>query len=446
MAAVDTPQAAVQPAAPPASRSGAGSRLFILAVLVSAGAHMFTCMGGEMQMEGLPLSIPGAVLAWVAFACYRRPRRFALTLAATCGILFFAGNISAEEPPTTETRPFWMGFNPWPYDATTEAVDWTYKAINAKGDVISHHIEEGVPWPEAAAEKPFADDFATSLDMRLKKTEPGKKVFLSLNPINPGRNGLAPYRGSGINMALPSPWDKAELNSKEVKSAYLKYLKRMIALFKPDWLAIGIEVNLLARNSPALWPKYVELHRYIYGELKKSNPGLVLIASFDSNALLDGYSTMDDPAVQKKAFQDLLPFIDTLGISLHPFLSTVYFADSIPEDMFDRIFTLTKKPVAITESSYSAQPWTLHVNGGAIEFKGSPEKQVAFTSRMLEAARKYKAPFVVMFTIRDYDALWNVIGKSDLALPWRDTGLYDEDGKPRPALETWEAWLKRPRK
>ena len=154
-----------------------------------------------------------------------------------------------------ESRPFAMGFNPWPYDATVEAIDWTYKAINEKGDVVSHHIEEGVPWPEAAADKPFAADYVTSLDDRLKKTAPGKKILLSLNPINPGRNGLAAYRGSAINMPLPAPWDKAGLDSPEVRAAWLKYVRRMIDLFKPDWLAIGIEVNLLARNAPALWPK-----------------------------------------------------------------------------------------------------------------------------------------------------------------------------------------------
>lgn len=366
-------------------------------------------------------------------------------LAAACFAGLLVRGVRAEDPPSAKTRSFSMGFTPWPHDATAEAVQWTYDAINAKGDLVSHHIEEGVPWPEAAADRPFADEFSRSLDERLKKTGPGKKVLLSLNPINPARNGLAFYRGSGINMPLPRPWDTCELNSPEVKSAYLKYLKRMIALFKPDWLTIGIEVNLLARNAPGLWPKYVELHRYIYGELKKSNPGLVLLASFESNALLDGYDTESDPAAQKKALEDLLPSMDYLGISLHPFLSTVYFADRIPDDMFDRVFALTKKPTAITESSYSAQPWTLMVNGTAIEFKGSSEKQVSFTSRLLDAAQQHKAPLVVMFTIRDYDALWNAIGRSDLALPWRDTGLYDEGGTPRPALATWEAFLHRPR-
>ncbi len=370
---------------------------------------------------------------------------YAVALVLQCGAISFAGSVRGEDSPSAETRSFYMGFNPWFYDATAEAIDWTYQAINENGDVISHHIEEGVPWPEAAAGTPFADDFANSIDERLKKSGPGKKIFLSLSPINTARNGLALYRGSCINMPLPGPWDELELDSPEVKSAYLGYLRRMIALFHPDWLTIGVEVNLLARNNLTLWPKYLDLHRHIHGELKKSNPDLVLLASFDSNAVLEGYSTMDDPVVQKQALQDLLPHLDALGISLHPFLSTVHFAESIPEDMFDRLFTLTKKPTIITESSYCAQSWTLHVNGAAIEFRGSPEKQQAFTARMLEAAQRYRAPLVVMFAIRDYDALWNAFGKSDAALPWRDTGLYDEAGKPRPALATWVSYLRRPR-
>lgn len=374
-----------------------------------------------------------------------RTRTCTALLALLLSLGSVAGHAGAEDPPRPQPRPFAMGFNPWFYDATLEAMEWTYRAINEKGDVISHHMEEGVPWPEVAADAPFAKDFAESIDQRIRHTAAGKKILLSLNPINPGRDGLAFYRGSSINQPLPVPWDRLELDSPEVKSAYFKYLTRLIDQFKPDWLAIGIEVNLLARNQPALWPKYVDLHRFVYQHLKESHPNLPLLVSIDSNAALPGYSTMDDPGVQKQVLDDLLPLVDCLGISLHPFLSTVHFANTLPDDMFDRIFALTDKPVLITETSYCAQPWTLQVNGATIEFAGSPEKQRDFLVRLLQAAQRHRALAVVLFTIRDYDALWNALGKSDLALPWRDTGLYDEAGAPRPALAVWEEALRRPR-
>jgi hypothetical protein len=63
------------------------------------------------------------------------------------GLLASCGGGSTTQPPAT--RGFLMGFSPWPWDATLEAVDWTYQTIMTNGDIVSHHIEEGVPWPEA---------------------------------------------------------------------------------------------------------------------------------------------------------------------------------------------------------------------------------------------------------------------------------------------------------
>ena len=51
--------------------------------------------------------------------------------------------------------------------------------------------------------------------------------------------------------------------------------------------------------------------------------------------------------------------------------------------------------------------------------------------------------FIINFVLRDYDALWEKIGRTDLAAVWRDTGLYDENGLSRPALQAWQTALTR---
>ncbi len=346
-------------------------------------------------------------------------------------------------PPPSGSRHYYLGFNPWPYAATVEAVDWTYNSINENGDILAHHIEEGVPWSEAENGKPFADDFENSLKMRIEKTSADKKIFLSLNSINVARNGLALYRGKAINMELPEQWKSVKLNSQQVKLVYLKYILRMIEIFKPQYLAIGIEVNLLIRNTPALWPQYLDLHRNIYSEIKKRHPKLKIMATVDANPLLEGYTDEDNYKAQIKGLQELLPYVDMLGVSVHPVMSK-YHADFLPPDIFDKIFTFTKKPIAITESSYPAQIWTIKVNGMKFDFNGSEVKQNNFLLTMLNAAEKYRSPFVINFTIRDYDELWKSIGSPDAALPWRDTGFYDADGSPRLALRTWKKALALP--
>lgn len=68
-----------------------------------------------------------------------------------------------------------MGFTSWPYDATTEAVDWTWSTLRAEGDVVSQHIEEGVPWPEAASGAPFPATFDALLADRKKRAAGAKQ-------------------------------------------------------------------------------------------------------------------------------------------------------------------------------------------------------------------------------------------------------------------------------
>jgi hypothetical protein len=213
----------------------------------------------------------------------------------------------------------------------------------------------------------------------------------------------------------------------------------MIDLFHPDYLAVGVEVNLLIRNKFEIWNDYLELQKFIFESLKKSHPKLPILASIDVNALLPGYSTVDNLAAQEKGLRELLRYVDILGVSLHPVMSS-YRADKIPSDMFEKVFALTKKPIAITESSYSAQPWELTVNGTKFSFSGSIDKQSTFTTLLLQAANSHDCPFVVMFAIRDYDELWNKIGKPDTALPWRDSGLYDEAGAERKAMSVWRSF------
>ncbi len=391
-------------------------------------------------------SLVGLALAWIALASACRQQRPAVRDAGqTARPAHSLATPDAQQHARAVSTPSHgraplLGFTPWPYAATQEAIAWTYRAINEAGDLVSHHLEEGVPWPEALAGEPFAPGYQRSLDERRAATGAGKVVFLSLSPINTARDGLALYRDAAINSPLPAAWATRELDSPEVKAAYLAYLRRMVELFHPAYLAVGVEVNLLLRNRPALWPRYLELHRHVYRELKRSHPALIILASLDVNPLLDGYSS-DDHAAQRRALRELVPYVDQLGVSLHPALS-LHGADLLPADLFDQVFALASKPIAITECSYPAQEWSITVRGARVTIKGAPGKQEAFVSRLLAAAEAHGAPFVVYFTIRDYDALWVTLGRSDASLPWRDTGLYDEAGIPRPALAPWIARLR----
>ena len=62
-------------------------------------------------------------------------------------------------PLAASSRSFAMGFTPFPWAATQEAVDWVHQEIRKSGDIVSEHFEEGIPWQEALEGKPFPDEF-----------------------------------------------------------------------------------------------------------------------------------------------------------------------------------------------------------------------------------------------------------------------------------------------
>jgi hypothetical protein len=368
---------------------------------------------------------------------------------ALCLILWACGGGGADTggaTPAAPSRTFYMGFSPWPYDLTQQAVDWVYANISSNGDMISQHMEEGVPWPEAYSPlshpTPFSQDYIATIQYRVQHSV-GRKLLLQINPLNTSRDGMALYRGSSPAQPLPAAWQGVRLNSEQVKTAYLNYAVRMKEYLNPDYMLLGVEVNILLEKNPSLWADYVELHRHVYTELKSLYPSLPLGVSVFCAPFFPEWTTPDTLAAQLNGLDDLSPYIDFLAFSVHPFMSSLL-AESFPNDYFQRLFARTSKPIAISESSYPAQEWTT-LTPPYLVFRGSPAKQANFLSLMLSESLRVRARFVIWYSIRDYDALWNTF-PPDLkttGIVWRDTGLYDESGNERSAMSVWKDWHSR---
>src|SRR5689334_12107513 len=211
---------------------------------------------------------------------HRSPMHLSVAFAFAAGMVLLAscgsssGGSGQSGSGDTATRTYAMGFSPWPYDATTEAVDWTYDHLASDGDMISEHSEEGVPWPEMLAGNDFTGTWLAEVQGRKDRLVPGGKVLVQINALDVGRSGLAAYRSDTVNDALPTPWDGYAFNHADVKTAYLNYARKMADFFDPDWLMIGVEVNLLIRNSPGDWAAYIELLQHVRAGLATSHPTL----------------------------------------------------------------------------------------------------------------------------------------------------------------------------
>ncbi len=328
------------------------------------------------------------------------------------------------------TRPFYMGFTGFPHDDTAAALLETREFVRANADIVAHHIE-GTPWAEALYDLPFSATLQADWSSKTLSSPEGGRTYLALSP---GRDRPESH---GLALPLPAELEGKPFDDPRIMSAFLNYCRRAVEYFQPDYLAIGIEVNEKYTAAPSIWAAYARLHIKTYQALKRDYPELPIFASFSLHNLFHGGAGM------LRAFLDLMPYNDVVAISFYPFLAGAPPADVLAwaGTQFDRF----EKPYAIAETNDSGDIVVFPVSGFVID--GNPTKQQAYYDTLLSFAHRRHFEFLISFIHRDYDPLWEKIKYEapEAFIAWRDCGLIDEDGLPRPAYAIWKQYLQRAR-
>jgi Glycosyl hydrolase family 53 len=344
-------------------------------------------------------------------------------------------------PPLPEyrgpaTRPFLMGFTPWPADLTDEGVAIAKEYAHAHGDIVSVTFIGGVPWPEALEGKPFSKDVQSNLSYR---PAAGKKLFLSISPLNKDRRDLAPYWGDTDNQPLPRPWDSEPLNSPRVKRAFLNFVLRAVENMRPDYLAIGVESNVLLSRDQAKWRQLKELHRDTYQAVKKVHKSLPVF--FTTEVLHYKRLTRDAKGTdQEKEVADLMRFSDLFVMSLYPHMS--HEVPKVIPANFLEFATRFKKGIAVSESGMTSR--NIELRSYNTVLYGSETEQMQFTELLLKTAARDNYEFVINFATTDSDKLVARLRPplNDLARIWAYIGMQTSDRIPKPASAVWDGFLR----
>jgi len=325
-----------------------------------------------------------------------------------------------------------MGFTGFPHDVAIEAIIHAREFSRQNADIIAHHIE-GVPWAELLADKPFSDELINEWKGKKEATPKGGKVYLA---ISPGRGDLKPGEKS---LPFPKELVGRSYDDPVVMKAYLSYCRRMVEFFRPDYLAIGIEVNEIYLAGPNLWRAYAALHRHVCQDLKRDHPDLPIFASFTLHGMLNETGRKREEMLT--AFQEIMPYNDLVAVSFYPFIrGGTADIDGCLRWLTEH-FDVSKKPYAFVEVGEPAERLRLPSSGQSID--GTPQKRAAFYATLLAFAQEHNTRFVISFLHRDYDALWEKIERSspEAFMVWRDCGLLDQDGKARPAYTVWKRYF-----
>lgn len=344
--------------------------------------------------------------------------------------------VSLEE---RSSRSFRMGFTPFPYDYTNDAVAFTFANVNYHSDIVIHHFDNGVPWDVSLEKSKMPGNINLDLNSRLSKTGPDEDIYLAVTPLSTYRDKLAGYWGESENMELPEEWKGKGFDHPEVITAFLNYCIYMVDKFDPEYFAYGIEVNMLGFHDPEAFADYTILLGSVYPSLKSLYPDLPIFLTIQLETYNNHYVD------QKYIVESLLPYTDYIAISTYPF-GNFESPEDIPADWFSRLYDVApEKPVAIAETAFPAQDLYLEIYERTI--KGTEEGQLKYLELLLEDMSALDFKFLTWFVMRDYDQLWKLMeerGADEIFKSWRDTGLIDENGKPRSALGYWDWWLSHP--
>lgn len=372
-------------------------------------------------------------------------------------------DLAADMAPPAPFRRFLLSFTVWPYDATVAAIQDTYAKIMNEGDTITHHLQGGIPWQDALdGKQTYHAAIEASICERLQRTYPQanitpdasgrcfapqsttrRPIYLAVDSLASNRQQLAGYwdQRESEPLAQHAPWDTLDFDDVRVSDAYASFALAMIDRFKPGLLNIGTEASELLLHDELRYQRYVGFVGRVAQKLKAQHPQLPLLISV---ALKSPDSA--DAMKMKAQLPSLIQHIDVVGVSVYPyafFEPRVSDPATLPSRWLSQVQDYTAgRPIAITETGWIAQP--LDVPAYGLYVHADEQLQRAFVEALFEQCQQLQCLLINWFTVADYDRLWQFIGQDPVSQLWRDTGLYDDQLNPRPALDLWRQWLARP--
>lgn len=344
--------------------------------------------------------------------------------------------------PPAPTRSFHLGFTPFPYDATAAAQTDTWARIQSHGDMVTIHLDSGVPWPEAYAQTAYPAKVEAKLADAAARIASDKIVFLAVSCCDGLRENLCgAWNDTGENQPRPGVWAARTYADVEVADAYIHWMENLITRYDPAYVNYAVEVTELGVKDPAEFVQFQTFAQRVYTALKASHPALPLFVSI----ILKPPGSAAATTVYN-AFQTIQAYVDVVAVSTYAYVFFYAAASgdpaNLPVNWLSQARALAPgKPFAVAETGWIAD--TLDIPAWGTHIPATPADQKAYVEKLLAECDANDALFITWFLITDYDALMAYLPPDPILGLWKDIGFYDETLAPRPALGVWDAWLAR---
>lgn len=320
-----------------------------------------------------------------------------------------------------------LGFSTLPPERTSDAYMGAFATAAQYADVVL--ISRAPPWAdfEPGGSVSTATTDNTRAEVALLDQYSSLTRFYAIDPTD-----NVVQRSRIVNP--PSDVDPAAgFSDPKIKEAFLAYTTYVLKNYKPKYLALGVEINMLYERSPKQFDAFVQVYNEAYDLAKKTSPDTKVFPTFQLEDLEGTFGEIHPPHWEVlDAFRGRM---DALAISTYPFLSGIHSAADIRDDYYSQLKSHWDGEILISESGYASAPVDGQVN------VGTEEDQQAYLSRLLTDADKNGFSMVVWFA-----ALDPAFATTGASSSFKDIGLRHSDGSNKAAWGTWEEWARRPLK
>jgi hypothetical protein len=235
------------------------------------------------------------------------------------------------------------------------------------------------------------------------------------------RNGMAPL--ISVQFFSQSTGELIRPLDGPTRERYKNSAAAFAGKYKPRYLALGIEVNVLYEKSPGQFDEFVGLYHEVYAAVKEQSPGTMVFPVFQLEKMkgFGGglFGGTNDPAQAEWFLLDRFPDADLIGFTTYPCL--IYKDPSgIPPDYYSEIGRRTGKPVAFTEIGW-------HRRAGPAGWESSDAEQAGFVTAFFKGTGGLDCRL----------AIWSFLYDQNVPEPFSSMGLRNSDGSARPAWENW---------
>jgi hypothetical protein len=324
-----------------------------------------------------------------------------------------------------EPRTVLLGLSTLPPERTAEAYIGAFATAAQYADIVL--IQRAPPWedflPGSTISRATADNTLT--ERALLKQYGDLRLFYAIDPTD---GAVQRTRIANLPSSVSA---ETGFKDQRLRDSFLAYVTYVARNYAPDYMALGVEVNMLYDRNPDQFEAFLALYKDAYRQVKATSPQTKVFPTFQLEDLEGNFGRIHPP--QWELLEIFEGHMDVLAISSYPYLSGLRVASELRPDYYSQLRARWEGEIIISETGYASGPVEGQVN------IGSEEDQQTYLRRLLEEAEKHNFRAVVWLAALDPSFL----GQGASAV-FRDIGLRRSDGANKLAWSTWEEWARRP--